>query len=160
MANERKVTIAGTIFSLTDTYSEGHTINAMEAKALNQTRAENIRNNFADKVKKAQGDAASLTDEQVAALQSELDTYASSYEFSVGGGRVTDPIEREAKRIAEELVNGKIAEKGLSVAKYKEANGKDKYDSLVAQVMESEGVRKEAEAIVRKRSKLADSIEF
>jgi hypothetical protein len=156
----RKVTIAGQLFDLDDPYTEGHTATAMEAKALNQTRAENIRNNFAATVKKLQGEAESLTDAQVKQLQSELDAYAKAYEFSVGAGRVTDPVEKEAKRIATELLDGAIAKKGTSKKKYIEANGQEKYDELLLGLMEKEQVQKEAASIVAKRNKLADSIEF
>jgi hypothetical protein len=156
----RKVTIQGQLFDLDDPYTEGHTCSTMEAKALNQTRAENIRNNFASNVKKLQGEAESLTDAQVKQLQSELDEYAKSYEFSVGAGRSTDPVEKEAKRIATELLDGLIAKKGTSKAKYIEANGKEKYDALLSQVMEKPEVQKEAASVIAKRNKLADSIEF
>lgn len=156
----RKVTIQGQLFDLDDPYAEGHTCSAMEAKALNQTRAENIRNNFAGEVKKLQGDADALTEAQVAQLQAQLNEYASKYEFSVGAGRVTDPVEKEAKRIAKELLDAKIISKGTSVKKYIEAQGQDKYDGLLAQLMEKEEIQKEAQAIVKKRSKLAENISF
>lgn len=158
--NDRKITIAGQLFDVTDVYAEGHTINAMEAKALNQTRAENLRNNFASEVKKVQGERETLTAEEVTALQAKLNEYAKSYEFFVGGGRVTDPVEREAKRIATELVDAKIASKGTSKAKYIEAQGKDKYDALIAKLMDTDQVKAEAASIIKKRNKLADSIEF
>lgn len=161
MANAtRKITIAGQLFEIADVYAEGHTINAMEAKALNQTRAENLRNNFASTVKEKQGEAESLTEAQVAELQAELTKYAETYEFSVSGGRVTDPVEREAKRIAVEMIDGKIAEKGLSRAKYIEAKGKPAYDELVEKVMNLDQVRNEAAAVIKKRNKIADQIEF
>jgi len=91
-----------------------------EAAVLNQTLAENIRNNFASVVEKANDAAmdaatkAAKTDEERQAalavranpadLQPQLDSYVSTYEFGVrtGGGPKLDPIEREAKRIAEE----------------------------------------------------------
>lgn len=158
--NDRKITIAGQLFDLSDVYAEGHVVTAMEAKALNQTRAENIRNNFAGEVKKVQGERETLTAEEVAKLQTELNKYAKTYEFSVGGGRITDPVEREAKRIATEMVDAKIASTGVSKAKYIEAKGKDKYDALVAQVMDMDQVRNEAASVIKKRNKLADSIEF
>jgi len=158
--NTRKVTIQQVIFDLSDPYSEGHVCSAMEAKALNQTRAENIRNNFASNVKKVQdANDGPLSDAQVKELQKELDDYAKGYEFSVGGGRAVDPVSREAKRIAKEIVDGKIAATGTSVKAYIDAKGKDKYDALIGQAMEHESVQAEAVKIVKSRAKLADAIE-
>jgi hypothetical protein len=49
------VTIAGEVFKIDTPYTEGHTCTAGEASALNQVRHENLRNNFAKKVKDAKG---------------------------------------------------------------------------------------------------------
>jgi len=163
MANEntRKLTIAGQIFTATDVYAAGHVVTENEARALNQTRAEALRNNFAAEVKKALGERETLPEAEFAELQKALDAYAAEYQFSGNvGGRTTDPLEREAKRIATEIVDGKIAEKGVSKAKYIEANGKDKYDALVGKVMATEAVQKEAETIVKRRAKLGNDIQF
>lgn len=157
----RNVTIQGAVFELADVYAEGHVCSPMEAKALNQTRSENIRNNFAGRVKEAKGDAESLPDAAKNKLQTELNDYATKYEFSVGiGGARLDPIQKEAKQIAVTLVDGVIAKSGTSVKAYKDTKGKDKYDALVADVMEREDVVKKAEKIVKEREALAASIEI
>ena len=155
----RSLMIQGVNFTVADPYAEGHKCTAMEAKALNQTRAENLRNNFASKVKAAKGEDGSINDKQVAALQSELDDYAKAYVFSVGVGSRLDPVQKEAKQLAVTLVDGAIAKKGTSKAAYIEANGKDKYDELVAGVMERDDVVKEAQKIVKQRQSIADAIE-
>lgn len=156
----RSITIQDVIFTIGDVYTEGHVCTAKEAQALNQTRAENIRNNFAKTVKDAKPEDGALTDEQKAALQSDLDKYAAEYEFSVGGGRTLDPIDKEAKLIAANIIDGAIAKSGMSRAKYIETKGKDYYDGLIAQMMAKPNVRDEATEIVKRREAIADSVQI
>ncbi len=105
-----QITIAGHSFNVPLRYEEGHELTAGEASALNQTYHENLRNNFAKKVKDAGGSP------DIPALQAELDAYASEYAFGVrssgGGGRTTDPVMSEALRIAKKQINDLIRAKG------------------------------------------------
>jgi hypothetical protein len=156
-AKKKAITIQGLTFEVSQPYAAGHVVTEMEAMALNQTRAENIRNNFAKTVKDAQAEDGSVTDDQKKALAKELAEYDKQYEFSVGGGRSLDPIQKEAKIIATQLVDAKIAKSGTTISKYKEAN-KEKYDTLIAQVMEKDEIQKKAVSIVKEREALADSI--
>jgi hypothetical protein len=116
------ITIAGETFTAPQPYAEGHVLSGNEATALNQTYAENLRNNFASKVKAAQ-EAGTFDLEQ---FQSEFDEYASGYEFGVrsggGGGRSGNPVLVEAMNIARELVRKAIVKKGLKLADYKAAD--------------------------------------
>lgn len=159
--NTRSKVIGGLSFTISDPYSEGHTINANEALSLNQVRAENIGNNFRDKVAKVVEEAGGIeavTEEQLAALQAELTDYESKYVFHAGGGgRVTDPVEKEAKKIAEELLHAKIKQAGHAIATYKKEKA-DKYGENLAKIMADEGVQKEARKIVASRQKLASSV--
>ena len=113
------ITIQGIEFEVPQPYTEGHVVTAGEASALNQTLAENLRNNFAPKVKAAAAEYRKTNnlaeDAEVApsnldsdALQADLDKYAETYEFGVrtaGGTRTPmDPVGREAHRIATERV--------------------------------------------------------
>lgn len=111
-----QITIAGHSFNVPVRYEEGHELTAGEASALNQTYHENLRNNFAKKVKDA-GENADL-----AALQAELDAYANEYQFGVrsgGGGGVTrDPVMSEAMRIAKKQIGDLIRAKGGKVNDY------------------------------------------
>lgn len=94
------ITIAGRSFSVEPRYAEGHTLTANEAAALNQTYFENLRNNFAGKMK---GD----TPIPEAELDSKFAEYASSYNFGVrtgGGGGSRDPIEVEAMSLARDAI--------------------------------------------------------
>jgi hypothetical protein len=141
------ITIQGVAFEVDRPYKAGdHVLTEGEAHALNQTRAENLRNNFAPKVRSAFEEfrkANSLAeDAEVAAtqidadaLQGEFDKYASDYKFApgAGGGPRTpvDPIQREANRIATEKVKGALQTKNIKI----NSVSKDRMAELVAQVI-------------------------
>lgn len=112
-----QITIAGHAFNVPARYEEGHELTAGEASALNQTYHENLRNNFAKKVKDA-GATADLT-----ALQAELDAYAEAYAFGVraagaGTGATRDPVMSEALRLAKKQIGELIKAKGGKVSQY------------------------------------------
>lgn len=110
------ITIAGKTFSVPQPYTEGHTLSAGEANALNQTYAENLRNNFSKKVKDA-SDTGSF-DQDV--FQSTLDEYAEEYEFGerVGGQR-GDPVMNEAMEIMRDKVRKAIVKSGQKLKDFK-----------------------------------------
>lgn len=114
-----QITIAGKTFNAPQPYAAGHELTANEASALNQTYAENLRNNFASKVKEA--DEAGSFDQDV--FQSKFDEYADEYEFGVrtGGGRTGDPVQAEAMSICRELVRKAIVKQGKKLADYSAA---------------------------------------
>jgi len=96
-----EITIAGKTFEVPVRYAAGNVLTEGEASALNQTYHENLRNNFAKKVKDA-GDDADLVK-----LQEELDAYAGEYQFGVraaGTRTVADPVEREAINLAKSRI--------------------------------------------------------
>lgn len=104
-------TIAGNTFSIIQPFSEGHVLSSGQASALNQTFAENIRNNLAKKV--AEAIEAGTFDAQV--FQGVVDDYMESYEFGVrtgGGGRTGDPVKSEAMDIARGLVRKALVKAG------------------------------------------------
>lgn len=110
-------TIAGKTFNVFQPYAEGHVLTSNEAASMNQTFAENVRNNFAKRVKEA-SDAGTFDQDM---FQSQLDDYMDSYEFGQrtgGGGRVSDPVEAEALRIAKDKVRQSLAKQGKKVADY------------------------------------------
>ena len=104
-----EITIAGETFSVPQPYSAGDVLNANEASALNQTYAENIRNNLASKVKE-QKEAGSFEHD---VFQGQVDDYVSGYEFGVrtGGGRTGDPVQQEAMAIARDAVRRSLAKR-------------------------------------------------
>lgn len=117
-----QITIAGHAFNVPVRYEEGHELTAGEASALNQTYHENLRNNFAKKVKDAAEANGGTPD--LSALQAELDKYASEYTFGVrtsGGGVSRDPVMSEAMRIAKKQIGDLIRAKGGKVTDYEPA---------------------------------------
>lgn len=119
-----QITIQGLEFTVPVRYSEGHTLTEGEASALNQVFHENLRNNFAARIKKlkeANGEAI-----DVEALQSDLNAYAEAYQFGVrtaGGPRtVADPVKREAIALAKVAIKAALAKKGKSL---KDAGGNE-----------------------------------
>lgn len=76
-------------------------------QTLQQTRIENIRNNMAARIKKLMNGSEQLTDEQLSQVKSDVDKYASEYQFGVrarggSGTRTVDPVEREVVKLAKE----------------------------------------------------------
>ena len=127
------ITIQSLSFDAPQPYKAGpRTLTEGEASALNQTLAENLRNNFAVKIqdkKNAYKEANKLPDDaEVASDQldkEELDAmfadYAKDYEFGVrkGGGRgraPADPVEREAYNIALSRVKDKLKSNNITVS--------------------------------------------
>lgn len=175
----RQVTIQGVVFDLEDKYEAGHTVNENEAGALNQTRAENLRNNFASVVKSAREDAArkangladdaTPTDDQLNAvefdeatideLKSKFNEVADKYEFGARGGggtRTTDPVEREAKRIAREKVEAAIREKYGKLS----AVASEKITELVNELAQREDIVALAKSNVESAKSIAADLEI
>jgi hypothetical protein len=124
----RDITIQGVVFSAPSPYAVGHVLNENEASVLNQTFSENLRNNFAPKLKavidentKAGVDA--LTIEQIGTLQTEFAAYAAAYKFgAVGAGGArgpADPIGDLALSKARAKVQAQATAKGLKLTKAK-----------------------------------------
>lgn len=109
-----EITVAGQTFKAPQPYGAGDVLNANEASALNQTYAENLRNNFASKVKEAL--EAGTFDADV--FQGRFSDYAAEYEFGVrtGGGRSGDPVMAEAMGITRDLVRKALAKAGHKLA--------------------------------------------
>lgn len=117
-APRNEITIKGLTFRAPAPFSEGHVLRENEASVLNQTLAENLRNNFASKVEAAKKAAEEAgTEVDLAALQTEFDTYAVSYDFGVrqpgsGVARTSDPVLREAINIAAKKIREALKKKG------------------------------------------------
>jgi hypothetical protein len=149
----KTISISGEAFEVSAPYAEGHTLTAAEAKVLNQTRAENIGNNFRTAVKKA------LEEGKMTEVRAAIAEYDARYEFSMTQARTPiDPIEAEAIKIAKEVVKARIAEKtGLSVKKYLEIEGNEaKYDAAVDKVAGQDDTLKLAKKRVAEKKKTLD----
>lgn len=116
-----QILIQGVEFSVPTPYSEGHVLAANEASALNQLLHENLRNNFASKVKSKRGDdpARNLSPDEVLELQVALDEYAASYQFGVRAVRSSGPslsaVDREAISLAKAAIKEALKKKGFDV---------------------------------------------
>lgn len=134
-------------FTVPQPYNEGQAITAVEAKVLNQTFAENIGNNFRARVQATMaGEKDAMSEVE---LRAAFDEYASKYEFteaSAGGGRSTmTPVEKEARKIATQVVIAKLAKDG----KKRKDVDKEAFDAEVARFAEAEQVLKLAAKKVR-----------
>lgn len=114
-----QVRIKGYAFTLSEPYSEGHTLTRGEAQALNALRVENINNNLrklvATEVAKLPDPELLLSPETLQALQAEIGRYDRQYSF---GERVAatprrGDLEIEARNIARELVLSRLREQGI-----------------------------------------------
>lgn len=120
------------IFPVTHPYSAGHVLTAEEAQALNQTRSENLRNNFAGTLATATKDGATpdLTE-----LASKFAEYDASYVFS--GKRAprapADPIGAVAYRLAKTDFMAAFKAKNMNPKDL----GNDKIDAAVKRLVET-----------------------
>lgn len=146
----RVITIAGQSFDIgEDPFTEGHVLTANEAKHLNQTRAENIRNNMAKKVKEL-----AEKGEDATAIVLE---YASQYDFSsaVRSTRTpVDPVEKEALRLAKEQLRAAISAKGYKVKDFP----KDQFDARAEELAQREDFIKAAKKSLAEKRKVAESL--
>lgn len=158
MPDTKSKVIAGESFQLSQPYAAGHALTEAEAKTLNQVRSENIGNNLREKIKEFL-DAGKLDDAK--ALVAEKD---ATYEFtlaSVGtGSRQLDPVEKEARALAKEIVKAKLAEKGLKFNVAPDGESKEswaeKMEANVEKFASNESVLAEAKkAVAAKQKRLA-----
>jgi len=169
-----KTTIQGYTFDVTEPYGAGAKIGDVEARALNQLRAENIGNNqrkvvqaMIEKQPKvpvkdengnvkvdANGDSVTeherLSDEQLAELQADLTNYDEGYTLDMArGGRTTDPVEKMARDIARALLAQTVKAQGFgSLKAWREKVGDDAYNAKLNEIAAKPQVRKQAKATV------------
>lgn len=153
------ITIQGLIFPVAAPYEEGHQCNSAEAATLNQTRHENLRNNFRTTVLKAfeaakKDGREGLNDKEKAELLSKFGAYEQEYEFA--GKRASrgpvDPVEREARKIAREIILGAMRAKGLSMKDRPEGEMDSNIDLLLSK---RPGIREEAKKRVQSLKDMA-----
>lgn len=151
----KSITVAGHIFEVAQPYAAGtHDLSEGEAAALNQVRAENIRNNMASRVKAAMKDAPEGTP-LPAELVEEFAAYERDYAFAIrqpGQVRETDPIAVEARKIARATLAAAIKAAGKSRKDYTD----EQFENLLSAVAAKDEVQKAAVKAVRERSKLAE----
>ena len=156
----KQITIQGVLIEVAEPYAEGQTITEAEAKALNQVRAENIRNNRAKAVKElldaANGDVSAVA-AQAQALVAE---YESTYTFSMatagGATAKVDPLTKECRSLARTWISNKLREKGITLKAYKEANGEDAVENKVMELAEHPAIIEAAKKALKARANMAD----
>lgn len=160
MTKTTSITIQGHTFEAPARYAEGHTLNANEANTLNQTLAENLRNNFASRVKKAieASEAEGGPELDLEALRAEFAEYAETYEFN--GKRTArapvDPVEKEATKIAGQMVAEALRARNIDVKATRESG---KFDELVANLLEKKPeIREEAKRRIEATQSVADDV--
>lgn len=157
--------IDGESFTISQPYEEGHVLTAAEAKALNQTRSENIGNNLRELVKAAKAKRDATTDADPTDFNSLAETvakYDTEYTFALGGGgtsaRKLDPIEREAKKIADDIIKTHLAKTNRKIGEAPEGETKEswatKIDAQRESIMTRDDVVKEAKKRVAARAKV------
>lgn len=158
-------TIEGRNFNISQPYEEGHVLSAIEARVLNQTRSENIGNNVRAKLKEAIEGGKS--DDELAALVAEVD---AAYAFTAAGTRAAarlDPYEREARKIARELLRAHLADTGRKLTVAPDGSTQEEWDEKIEAEVDRiatmdtvlEAAKKEVDAKKRRADKLASALE-
>lgn len=139
------VTICDSNLTAPEPYKAGHALTENEASVMNQIVRENLRNNMASAIKKMKAEGKSDTD-----LQAALDAYAATYEFGVrksAAPKITDPVEKEAWKLARGAVVAALKKKGVVIGETKASD----IDELVEKALASKhgaAFREQAKAIV------------
>lgn len=168
-AETKNITVQGVKMEVPQPFAEGHPLTDAEAQALNQVLAENLRNNFATRIRNAKDEAEKAGKEynpDTSALQAEMNEYVGEYEFGAKrtGGTSTahlDPVEKEMQNMAKQAIKTAIQAKGLRIKDVP----KDKMDAFVDQYMQKnyEALHKNASVIVEARegaAATADSLDI
>lgn len=153
-------TINGLQFELSAPYAEGHAISAIEARVLNQTRAENIGNNTRAKIKEMQD--ANASEQEIQDFVAQVD---ASYEFTAAGvsaSRKLDPVEREAVKIAREALKAHLSQTGRKITVAPEGLSDDEWEekvqSEIDRISALDEVVKQAKKAVDAKNKQAQSL--
>jgi len=154
----KEITIQGVSVTVSAPYAADHVCTEAEAKALNQVRAENIRNNTAKAVKDLKETHGEDGDALQAAVDEAVAKYDAEYEFtlaSVGGGNRArlDPVDKEAQTIARNYISGALKEQNMTQKAYIEANGEDSIKNKIAELAQNPKVIEMAKGVVAERAK-------
>ena len=153
----RELSILGLTFEIDAPFAEGQVINAAEAHALNQTRAENISNLVRKKLAELRGEA--WNDASIAAAGELVAKVNEKYEFGVrqsGGPRATaaSPLERECIAIAKAVLAEKMKAKGEKPSDYT----KEAIAEAISALAENPKIVAMAKKRIEERAKLAETV--
>jgi len=161
-APKRDITVQGLILQSPQLFEEGHELTKNQAAVMCQTYDENVRNNYAAKIKKICDKAkvekaAELSAEIKAKIQEDFDTYCEAYEFGVRGSTQADPVKAQAVTLAIGCVKDALKEKGLKLSEV----GADKIKEMAEQAVETnDAFMEKAEAIVAAKRAAATDIKI
>lgn len=157
MADAKEITILDQTFTITMPYDAGHTCTEAEAKVLNQTRRENIGNNFRKRVQALIDGEEGVTLE---GLQEEFAKIDAEYVFTLATAAAAQkftPVEREARKIAREYIKQELDKQGQKIGTpaegFTEAEWDDALEAQIAEIAANPEVVKIAEGTVKAREK-------
>lgn len=153
------IAIQGYQFQLVMPYAEGHVLTDIEAGVLNREWTNGVRTNFAEKIRDelviAAEDGRSIDHHALAKLQSDLLHYADGYSFKALIQKFnSDPIVREAHKIAKGLLDTKLNAEG----KTRESIGEAKYEQTLSRIMNHPQVVLDATARVESTRNAANDL--
>ena len=162
----REVQIGGVLVTVSTPYAEGHTCTEAEAKALNQTRTENISNALRKKIQEL-GEAREndegktvyvYSDEALAQIEKMVAEYDAEYVFTMasagGGRRAIDPLEKECIAIARQAVTAELKKKGVKIKDLPDG----KMDEFIEQYKDHEKIVALAKKRLKEREALSSAI--
>jgi hypothetical protein len=146
------VTILDVEFPISMPYAEGHVLTGPEAKVLNQTRKENLSNNFRKNVQAFKdGGEGAMSETELQEAFAELDTNYVFNERTAAAATKFDPVEKEARSIARDLIRQAASAQGLKVKDLDQ----DEYEAKIAEVAAMDEVIAQAKKIVKQKQSAA-----
>lgn len=149
----KTILLDGEKFEVRQPYQEGHVCSAIEARQLNQVRAEGVANNMRKRVQefKAAG--------KLGEVREIFEKYDVAYEFSLPGRSApVDPVEKEARKLAKDWLRQQLANKGLKLtdihpdyASLSEEEGKAKTEERYEVAMEKAAMSEAILEVARER---------
>lgn len=155
MAEPKTLTILGYDFTVDQPYDTGHVLTEGEAKALNQTRKENLGNNFRKTVQ-AEIDLAEKESREVnvEALTAQFAELNAKYEFTiaaVAAARKFDPLEKEVRRLIKEALRDQLSAQNKKLSDVPD----EKLEAILEANMENEAIVKLAKKNLEAKQKAA-----
>lgn len=123
--DQRPVTILDVEFQCNYPYSAGSTIDEAEAATLNAVRAKAVASTLRPEIKKFVDGAAG------AKTKNELDDLFAAADSRFVFSLPLSPIDREARKLARELVRDSLAEEGQKIGDIPEGMTEDEWEAQI-----------------------------
>ncbi len=142
----------GVNVSVAQPYAEGHVLSALEAEKLNHVLADSIRTSLMAKIKRIAEEGEVNAD----VISADFQAYADAYSFTVRAPKAaTDPVAKEANKIAKEQVFAAIRRKGGNPSDYTA----EQVSEYVAKVLQHKPeIREEAERRINSSRQIAGDL--